>query len=122
MLIWPCSDWCPCPGIVLGHQNGRCSHTPVPCTKNVHKQPGKRNNYREIGGKFEVLASTAYKKVNTTEGHWRKPVQTSARAWARCPSTTAGASDRVPGTLPKLFLGYQQKAVFRLELVPGNQV
>ena len=35
-------------------------------TKNVHKQLGKGNNYREISGKFAVVASTAYEKVNTT--------------------------------------------------------
>ena len=45
---------------------GRCSHTPVPLTKNIHSQVGKRNNYREISGKFGAVASTAYEKVNTT--------------------------------------------------------
>ena len=40
--------------------------TPVPGTINVHKQLGKGNNYREISGKFGVVASTAYEKVNTT--------------------------------------------------------
>ena len=41
-------------------------HTPQ-CIKlkNVHKQLGKGINYREIGGKFGVSASTAYEKVNT---------------------------------------------------------
>ena len=28
---------------------------------------GKGNNYREINGKFGVIASTAYEKVNTTD-------------------------------------------------------
>ena len=37
----------------------------MPGTKNVHQQLGKGNNYREISGKFEVVASTAYSK-NTT--------------------------------------------------------
>ena len=46
--------------------NGRCSHTPVPGTKNVHKQLGKGNDYREISDKFGVGASTVYEKVNTT--------------------------------------------------------
>ena len=32
---------------------------------NVHNQLGKGSNYREISGKFGVVASTAYKKVNT---------------------------------------------------------
>ena len=38
----------------------------MPGTKNVHKQLGKGNNYREISGKFGVVASTAHEKVNTT--------------------------------------------------------
>ena len=38
----------------------------MPGTKNVHKQLGKGNNNREISGKFGVVASTAYEKVNTT--------------------------------------------------------
>ena len=33
-------------------------------TKNVHEQLGKGVNYREIGDKFGVSASTACKKVN----------------------------------------------------------
>ena len=37
----------------------------MPGTKNVHKQLGKGKNCREISGKFGVVASTAYKKVNT---------------------------------------------------------
>ena len=37
----------------------------MPSTKNVHKQRGKGINYREIGDKFGVSASTACKKVNT---------------------------------------------------------
>ena len=32
---------------------------------NVHKQLGKGNKYREISGKFGVVASKAYEKVNT---------------------------------------------------------
>ena len=39
----------------------------MPGTKIVHKQLGKGNNYREISGKFGVVASTAYEKVNTTD-------------------------------------------------------
>ena len=35
------------------------------CTKNVHKQLGKGINYREIGCKFGVSASTASEKINT---------------------------------------------------------
>ena len=38
----------------------------MPETKNVHKQLGKGNNYRDISGKFGVVALTAYEKVNTT--------------------------------------------------------
>ena len=38
----------------------------MPGTKNVHKQIGKGNNYLEISGKFGVVTSTAYEKVNTT--------------------------------------------------------
>ena len=38
----------------------------MPGTINVHKQLGKGNNYREISGKFGVVASTDYQKVNTT--------------------------------------------------------
>ena len=36
----------------------------MPGTKNVHKQLGKRFNYREIHDKFGVCSSTACKKVN----------------------------------------------------------
>ena len=43
----------------------RCSETLVPKTKNVHTHQRKGNNYREISGKFGVVASTAYEKVNT---------------------------------------------------------
>ena len=40
----------------------------MPGTKNVYKQLGKSNyNHREISGKFGVVASTDYKKVNTTD-------------------------------------------------------
>ena len=38
----------------------------MPGTKNVHKQLGKGKNNREISGKFGVVASTVYEKVNTT--------------------------------------------------------
>ena len=52
----------------------RCSGTKMdvvhtrqcPGNKNVHKQLGKGNNYREISGRFGVVTSTAYEKVNTT--------------------------------------------------------
>ena len=57
-----------------GHQNGRCSDTPVPWTKNVNKQLGKCIYYREIDDKFGVFTSTACEKVNTTgtdENHFR---------------------------------------------------
>ena len=37
----------------------------MPGTKHVHKQLGKSIDYREIGDKFGVGASTACKKVNT---------------------------------------------------------
>ena len=33
--------------------------------KNVHKQPGKGINYRKMGDKYGVSASTACEKVNT---------------------------------------------------------
>ena len=42
-----------------------CSDTPVPWTKIAHKQLGNRIDYREIGDKFGVDSSTAYKKANT---------------------------------------------------------
>ena len=48
-----------------GRWNGRSSDTPVPWTKNIHKQLGKRIDHREIGDKFGVGFSTASKKVNT---------------------------------------------------------
>ena len=38
----------------------------MPGTKNVHKQLGKGNSYREISSKFGVVASTGCEKVNTT--------------------------------------------------------
>ena len=86
----------------------------MPGTKKVHKQLGKGNNYREISGKFGVVASTAYEKVNTT-GADENLFRISSCAWARCPRTTSGASTRArPGTVPKLVLGHQQKAMFRL--------
>ena len=37
----------------------------MPGSRNGHKQLGKDNNYQEISGKFGVVASTAYEKVNT---------------------------------------------------------
>ena len=48
-----------------GHQNGRCSNTPMPCTKTVYKQLKKSINCREIGDKFGVGCSIACKKLNT---------------------------------------------------------
>ena len=39
----------------------------IQATKIAHKQLGKDNNYREFSGKFGVVASTAYEKVNTTD-------------------------------------------------------
>ena len=68
----PCSDLLP----------GCCSDAPVPGTKNVLKQLGKGINYREMGDKFGVSASSACEKVNTAgtdenlfrlvpvPGHW----------------------------------------------------
>ena len=41
----------------------------MPGTKDVHTQLGKGNNYREISGKFGIVASTAYEKVNATGTH-----------------------------------------------------
>ena len=38
----------------------------MPGTKNVHKQLGKVNKYREISSESGVVASTACEKVNTT--------------------------------------------------------
>ena len=52
--------------VPLGPENGY-SDTPVPWTKNVHKQLGKGINHREIGDKFEVDASTACENVNTAD-------------------------------------------------------
>ena len=46
--------------------NGRFSHTPVPGTKNVHKQLGKGDNCQEISGKFGDVASTAIEKADAT--------------------------------------------------------
>ena len=37
----------------------------MPGTKNVHKQLGKGDKYREVTGKFGVVASTVCEKVNT---------------------------------------------------------
>ena len=48
-----------------GTKNLRCLGTPLPWTKHLHKQLGKRLDYGEIGDKFGVGASTAYLKVNT---------------------------------------------------------
>ena len=40
----------------------------MPGTKNVYKQLGKSNyNHGEISGKFGVVPSTDYQKVNTTD-------------------------------------------------------
>ena len=50
-----------------GQYNGRCSDAPLSWTKNVHKQLGKGMNYRVIGDKFGVSASTACEKVNTAD-------------------------------------------------------
>ena len=47
-----------------------------------------------------------------------KPVQVSARSRARCPSTTL-TLELVPG--PKLVLGHQNKAMFRLVSMPGHR-
>ena len=59
-----------------------CSHA---SGLHVHKQLGKVDTYREVSGKFGVVALTAYEnaKVNTTG---------TDRAWARCLGTTAGAT------------------------------
>ena len=67
----------------------RCSQTPG--TKNVHKQLGKGNSYREISSKFGVVASTACEKVNAM-GTDENLFGLSACAQAQCPSTTSGAS------------------------------
>ena len=70
----------------------------MPGTINVHKQLGKGENYREISGKFGVVASTAYEKVNKTdtdENLFRFVLELVS----------------VPGTVPKLVLGQQQKAM-----------
>ena len=63
-IVKPCSDLVPVPG-----HDARALKwtlfTAVPGTINVHKQLGKGNNYREISGKFGVVASTTYEKVST---------------------------------------------------------
>ena len=43
----------------------------------VHTQLGKGNNYQEISGKFGVVASTAYKKVNTAESRFLETLSNS---------------------------------------------
>ena len=54
-------------------------------------------------------------------------VQTGARSRERCPNWCSGTNKRLcsdwcpfPGTEPKLVLGHQQKAMFRLVPVPGH--
>ena len=104
----PCSDLVPIPGHgARALKWTLCTHASA-LNKNVHKQLGKGNNYREISGKYAVVALTAYEKVNTAgtdenlfrlvpvPGHGARvlPSGASARAWARCPSTTSGASAR----------------------------
>ena len=81
-----------------------------PEPKNVHEQLGKGNNYREISGKFGVVASTAYDKVNKTG--------TDENLFRLVP--VPGHGVRV---LPlELVLGHQQEAMFRLLPVPGQHV
>ena len=60
----------------------------MPQTEHVHKQLVKGLDYREIGDKFGVGASTACEKVNTAG---------SAENLARCPSTASGASASARG-------------------------
>ena len=51
---------------MFGLKIGRFSQTPVPGTKKFDKELKKRNNDREISGKFGVVASAANEKVNRT--------------------------------------------------------
>ena len=87
-------------------------------TINVHKQLGKCNNYREISGNFLVVASTAFKKANTTG--------TDENLFRQVPVPGHGAQVLplelvpVPRHFAQLVLGHQQKAMFRLVPVPGH--
>ena len=65
--------------------------------KNVHKQLGKRFDYREISDKFEVGSSTVCKKVRTagTDENLFRLVPVFGHS-ARVPSAS-GASARIPG-------------------------
>ena len=90
----------------------------IQATKIVHKQLGKDNNYREFSGKFGVVASTAYEKVNTTD--------TEEHLFRLVP--VIGHSARVlllelvpvPGHGAQISArGHQQKAMFRLARAPS---
>ena len=67
----------------------------------VRKQLGKGEHYHEISGKFGVLASTADEKVNKTGTD-----ENLSRLVLELVS--------VPGSVPRLVLEHQQKALFRL--------
>ena len=80
---------------------------PVPGTIDVHKHLGKGKNCREISGKFGVVTSTAYEKVNKTgddENLFRLVL----------------SQPRTAGMVPKLVFGHQQTAMFRLAPVPST--
>ena len=49
----------------------RCSHTSVLGTKNIHKQLGKGNKYREIRGKFGVVTRKKLMRKQIQRG-WTK--------------------------------------------------
>ena len=78
------------------------------------------HNYQEMGDKFVVGPSTGCKRVNTA-----CTVKTCFRL-----VPVLGHGARVlrillelvfmPGTVPKLVLGHQQKAMFRLVPFPGT--
>ena len=78
--------------------------------KNVHKQLGKGINYREIGDKFGVSASTACKKVNAagTDENLFRLVPVPGHGARVLPLELV----RVPRhTVPKLVLGHQKAYV-----------
>ena len=87
-LLTLVQTWCPCPSMVLGQQNGHCSDTPVPWTEHGHKQLG-------VGFFWWCLNSLWGSKFGGHSGWW-KPVEISAHARSRSPSTNSGASAWAP--------------------------
>ena len=102
-ILDPVQTWCPGTEMDVV-QTRQCPELKM-FIKKKKKQLGKGIDYREIGAKFWVDASTACKKVNasgTDENLFRLVP-------ARCPSTTSGASGRTRARCPNLCLGTNKR-------------